>query len=108
MAKKITLSEEEQKLYNELKKLAKQSNQRILRLEREYGTNTWATKKLRDKLDTIKLNAWTEGNRVRVSKKFSKIQMKGIIHLLENFIHDKTSRVARSKRSKRRADTKYL
>lgn len=37
----IKLNGEQQKLYNELKKLAKRANQRILRLEREYGQDTW-------------------------------------------------------------------
>lgn len=47
-------------LYNELRKLVKRANQRLVRLERFTGRrNSWASKILRNKLDTEKLNAWT-------------------------------------------------
>ncbi len=36
MSKAIKMSEEQIKLYNELKKLSKKANQRLVRLEREY------------------------------------------------------------------------
>lgn len=47
-------------LYNELRKLVKKANQRLVRLERFTGRqNSWSSKILRNKLDTEKLNAWT-------------------------------------------------
>lgn len=58
--KKINLNEKQQLLYNELKKLSKRANQRIVRLERNFGKDTWATKKLKEKLSIEKLGAWTK------------------------------------------------
>ena len=49
---KKELTREEQELFNELKKLSKRANQRIVRLEREFGKDTWATKYLKEKLAT--------------------------------------------------------
>lgn len=58
--KKINLNEKQQLLYNELKKLSKRANQRIVRLERSFDKDTWATKKLKEKLSIEKLGAWTK------------------------------------------------
>ena len=47
MAKKIEMTPAEQKLYNDLKKLAKRANQRLVRLERLTGEKgTFASKQL--------------------------------------------------------------
>lgn len=47
-------------LYNELRKLVKRANQRLVRLERFTGyKDSWASKILHNKLDSEKLNAWT-------------------------------------------------
>ena len=59
---KEEISQEQKELYEELKKLAKRANQRIVCLEREFGKDKWAVKNLRDRLDTQKLNAWTESH----------------------------------------------
>lgn len=61
--KKINLNEKQQLLYNELKKLSKRANQRIVRLERTFGKDTWATKKLKEKLSIEKLGAWTKARK---------------------------------------------
>lgn len=91
MPKKINLDSEQQKLFNELKKLSKRANQRIVRLEREFGKDTWATKKLRDKLATEPLQAWTKTGRVRVNKKMTITQMKATIKATQQFLNSKTS-----------------
>ena len=47
MVKKKEMTPEEQKLYNDLKKLAKRANQRLVRLERLTGEKgTFASKQL--------------------------------------------------------------
>lgn len=38
------------KLLQEYKKLAKDSNKRILNIERKYGKDSWAVKKLKQRL----------------------------------------------------------
>lgn len=91
MPKKINLDSEQQKLFNELKKLSKRANQRIVRLEREFGKDTWATKKLRDRLATEPLQAWTKTGRVRVNKKMTITQMKATIKATQQFLNSKTS-----------------
>ena len=91
MPKKIELSSEQQQLFNELKKLSKRANQRIVRLEREFGKDTWATKKLRDKLATEPLQAWSKTGRVKVNKSMTTTQMKATIKATQQFLNSKTS-----------------
>lgn len=91
MPKKIELNSEQQKLFNELKKLSKRANQRIVRLEREFGKDTWATKKLRDKLEAEPLRAWSKTGRVKVNKSMTTTQMKATIKATQQFLNSKTS-----------------
>ena len=91
MPKKIELNSEQQKLFNELKKLSKRANQRIVRLEREFGKDTWATKKLRDKLEADPLQAWSKTGRVKVNKSMTTTQMKATIKATQQFLNSKTS-----------------
>lgn len=91
MPKKIELNSDQQQLFNELKKLSKRANQRIVRLEREFGKDTWATKKLRDKLAAEPLQAWTKTGRVKVNKSMTTTQMKATIKATQQFLNSKTS-----------------
>ena len=91
MPKKIELNSEQQKLFNELKKLSKRANQRIVRLEREFGKDTWATKKLRDRLEAEPLQAWSKTGRVKVNKSMTTTQMKATIKATQQFLNSKTS-----------------
>lgn len=88
---KIELNAEQQKLFNELKKLSKRANQRIVRIEREFGKDTWASKKLRDRLATEPLQAWTKTGRVKVNKSMTITQMKATIKATQQFLNSKTS-----------------
>ena len=86
MAKK-ELNQEEQILYNELKKLAKRANQRILRIERLTGEKgLFSAKQLYDYLDVVE--GISKTGRIRVSKNFSKIQMEGILKATKNYLED--------------------
>ena len=77
----------ETSLYNELKRLAKRANQRILRLERLTGiTGTFATKQLYDYLESDVLNALTSKGRVAVRRDFDETQMKAIIKAVNIFL----------------------
>ena len=53
MARKVEMTAEQARLYAELKKLSKRANQRIVRLEREFGTENLAIRNLRDKLGLL-------------------------------------------------------
>lgn len=91
MPKKIELNSEQQKLFNELKRLSKRANQRILRLEREFGKETWATKKLRDRLEAEPIQAWSKTGRIKVNKRMTTTQMKATIKATQQFLNSKTS-----------------
>ena len=100
---KKELTKEEQALFNELKKLSKRANQRIVRLERAFGTDNIAIKNLKDKLATEKLQAWTQKGRVRVNKNMSITQMKATIKETERFLKSPTSTRRGIKKIKQKA-----
>ena len=90
--KKINMSAEQEKLYNELKKLTKRANQRLVRLERYSGrSDSWAAKRLKEKLEIEKLQAWTGKNRIRLNKKMTVTQLKAVTKATEQFLKSKTS-----------------
>lgn len=92
MAKKKEMTPAEQKLYNDLKKLAKRANQRLVRLERLTGEKgTFASKQLYDYLDSSELQALSKAGRIRVSKDFSFTQLKAIIKATNQFLESPVS-----------------
>ena len=103
MARKIEMTAEQARLYTELKKLSKKANQRIVRLEREFGTENLAIRNLRDKLAIEPLQAWTASGRVKVNKSMSEIQMKATIKATNQFIHSKLSTKSGIKKAKKKA-----
>lgn len=103
MPKKKELTREEQELFNELKKLSKRANQRIVRLERSFGKDTWATKYLKDKLATEPLQAWTTSGRVRVNKSMTVTQMKATIKATKEFLNSNISTRRGIKKAKQKA-----
>ena len=96
---KKEMTPEEQKLYNQLNKLAKRANQRLVRLERLTGeTETFASKQLYDYLDSNELKALSKTGRIRVSKDFTFTQMKAIIKATNQFLKNPTSTIANVKK----------
>lgn len=88
---KEEISQEQKELYEELKKLAKRANQRIVRLEREFGKDKWAVKNLRDRLDTQKLNAWTKTGRIKYNKSMNITELRAVIKATKQFLNSQTS-----------------
>ena len=88
---KEEISQEQKELYEELKKLAKRANQRIVRLEREFGKDKWAVKNLRDRLDTEKLNAWKKTGRIKYNKSMSITELRAVIKATNQFLNSQTS-----------------
>lgn len=87
--KKISMTHAKVSLFNEMKKLAKRANQRMLRLERLTGmTGSFATKQLYDYLDNGVLQAITPKGRVAVKKSYSIDDMNSIIKALKDFMND--------------------
>lgn len=103
MPSKKELTREEQELFNELKKLSKRANQRIVRLERSFGKDTWGTKYLKTKLATEPLQAWTRSGRVRVNKSMTVLQMKATIKATKEFLNSSISTRRGIKKAKQKA-----
>ena len=103
MPKRKELTQEEQELFNELKKLSKRANQRIVRLEREFGKDTWATKYLKEKLVAEPLQAWTLSGRVKVNKSMTVRQMKATIKATKEFLSSSISTKRGVKKAKQKA-----
>lgn len=103
MPKKKELTREEHELFNELKKLSKRANQRIVRLEREFGKDTWATKYLKEKLATEPLQAWTISGRVKSNKSMTVTQMKATIKATKEFLNSSISTKRGIKKAKQKA-----
>lgn len=100
---KKDLTREEQELFNELKKLSKRANQRIVRLEREFGKDTWATKYLKEKLATEPLQAWSISGRVKANKSMTVTQMKATIKATKEFLNSSISTKRGVKKAKQKA-----
>lgn len=103
MPKKKELTREEQELFSKLKKLSKRANQRIVRLEREFGKDTWATKYLKEKLATEPLQAWTVSGRVKANKSMTVTQMKATIKATKEFLNSSISTKRGIKKAKQKA-----
>lgn len=99
----ITLSDDKQKLYNELKKLGKRANQRIVRLEREFGTDNIAIKYIKDKLVAEPLQAWSIKGRVKYNKSMSEAQMIATLKATNNFLNSTISTKTGIKNAKKKA-----
>lgn len=67
-------------------------NKRIKDISKEYGTRSWSTKKLQDKLSISTLNAFKQG-KVKISANTSNTQLKAINKALQTFLNSKTSTV---------------
>ena len=100
---KKVLTPEEQELFNELKKLSKRANQRIVRLERAFGKDTWATKYLKEKLESEPVQAWTTKGRVKVNKSMSLTQMRATIKATKEFLNSSISTQRGVKKAKIKA-----
>lgn len=101
---KKVLTPEEQSLYNELKKLSKRANQRLVSLERLTGANeTFASKKLLDYLSSEKLQAITKKGRVKITG-FNIEQMEAIKVAVEDFLESGYSKVGEIKSYKTKVE----
>ena len=92
MAKKINMTPYEASLFSELKKLSKQANQRILRIEKLTKVKDgFAVKQLKDYLESENLKTWTKKGRIGASKTYTKEQMQYTIKAIKQFLKNKKS-----------------
>ena len=74
MPSKIEMTAQESYLFNQLKKLSKQANQRILRLERyAESSEPFAVKQLADYMSSSKIDVWTKKRKSRNKKRYDDI-----------------------------------
>lgn len=80
-------------LLNEVKKEVSKANQRLARLEKQFGKDTWASKKLLSKLDNETLGAWSSASRIKIPKDVTPDDLERIKKATEEFLRAKTSTV---------------
>lgn len=98
------MNSEENKLYNDLKKLVKRANQRILRLERLTGEkDSFSAKQLFDYLSVEKLQAITKKGRIKISG-FDTQQMEAIRTAIEDFLSSNYSTIGEIKKYKAKVE----
>lgn len=84
---------------NELMKLIKRANQRILRLERLTGIKeSFGVKQLIDYASSEQLQAVTKSGRIRITKGMNETQMKALNSILDQFLNRSISTVKQVKK----------
>lgn len=84
---------ESKKLDSELRKMIKKANSRINRISKEFGEESWAIKKLKERLSVSEVNAWTKGGRISNRKNYTYKQIIAIESAINKFFNSKTSTV---------------
>lgn len=83
---------DERLLDNELKKLIKRANQRLLSIEKITGTSgSFASKQLYDYLSAKPINAITGSNRISLKKDYTLMQKKAILKATNEFLNKSVS-----------------
>ena len=81
----------ENELQQEVKKLVKRANQRILMLERKIKSDTIQVENLRNKLDTEYVKGWTKKGRIKFNKNLSEWQLQAIKKATSDFLKEGTT-----------------
>lgn len=89
--KRLTKEDLRQRKYKEVRKLSKKANQRLNSLERRFKSGTWASKKLKNRLSTKKLNSWNNIGRISIKKNLSITDLKMIEKAINQFFASATS-----------------
>lgn len=88
MPRKVTMTSEESALFQEVNKLVKRANQRLLRMERATGEKgSYSAKELYDRLSSDTLNAVTSGGRISMKKSYNVQQLRAIKTATEKYLH---------------------
>ena len=90
--KQFTMSKEQTKdaFYRETLKQVQKANNRLKSLSRKYGSRTWASKKLFNRLDASTLKAVKRG-RVKITKNMTMTQLSAVRNAVNMFLNSKTS-----------------
>lgn len=79
------------KEFQEVKKKIKEVNARIDAIEKKYGSDKWAVKKLKSRLGISEINGISKTGRVKRVSMRDKIKLKGVNKALDLFLKAKTS-----------------
>lgn len=90
--KSFSVSKENRKeqFYKETLKHVQDANARLQSLSRKYGSRTWASKKLFNRLDVTTLKAVKRG-RVNITKNMTMTQLTAVRNAVDMFLKSKTS-----------------
>ena len=90
--KKFVTTKQETKdaFYRETLKHVQEANSRLQSLSRKYGSRTWASKKLFNRLDVSTLKAVKRG-RVNITKNMTMTQLTAVRNAVDQFLRSKTS-----------------
>lgn len=94
---------------NELKRATKQANQRILRIEKNFGKDKYISS-IKKRLDIEPLKAFNlNSNRIRFSKNYTEQQIEAIYESIQKFLKWSTIKQIKKRREQSREDfRKYL
>lgn len=81
-------------LFKYYKKKAKIVNKNIRNIERVFGKDTWAVKKLKNRLVSPLYNGWTKKGRVSISKPNDITELIARISAIDKFMKSKTHTVS--------------
>lgn len=102
MAKKIELGPLKEKAYKKMQEVSRKANQRLDRINRFYGKETWASKQLVAKLKSAKIDGLTTSGKIKISKNMKIGQMRQMTSIVEDFLHDDTSKIRGIKKQKKK------
>lgn len=80
-------------LLKELKSKSREANKRINAIRRNYGDDSWAMKKLNERLEREQTQGKTTTGKVRASKDMSTLQIRETLKATEKFLNSKTSTI---------------
>ena len=102
MARKIELGPLKEKAFRQMQQASRLANQRLDRINRIYGQETWASKQLVAKLKSAKIDGLTTSGKIKISKNMKIGQMRQMTSIVEDFLHDKTSTLTGIKLQKKK------
>lgn len=87
-------TKERAKLMAETRALVDKANRRLKGLKNAGYSNTWASKKLANRLDTETLKAWDKSGKIKINKRMTNTQLLAIQKKTNQFMTSKTSKVS--------------
>ena len=91
LTKKLSTTKSTDNLERETRKLVNKANARLDSLQRRFKSGTWATKKLANRLGSMKLKAWSKKGKIKLKKNISRTQLIAINKAINQFLSSSTS-----------------